>query len=197
MQVTTNDENCDDNASTSVIDLKREIRKKTIRIYELEEKVETKESKIHELQLEKAKMRMTYDELRGEIEMLKDIEVKYNQMRTFSPNKSQKSVLIQTEGQDTSLEPLLPNTCDHNHLIPRHLTFTGAENSTHEFSLILNNSTDNLIPVESEILNLQNDMNQVDESATATTVETDSKKKSKKKFGLLKLMQCIKSKTQD
>lgn len=200
MQAPTIDENLDENtASTSIIDLKREIRKKTIKIYELEEKVETRESKILELQLEKAKLKMTFDELRGEMEILKDIEAKYNQTRAFSPNKSQKSVLIQTDEQNMSQEPLLP-VCDHNHLIPRHLTFNGAENSTQDFSNLLNNSTDNLIPPESEILGLHGDTSQVvDESAatTTTTASDDKKKKPKKKFRFFKLMPCISSKTQE
>lgn len=161
--------------------------------------METKESKIHELQLEKAKMRMTYDELRGQIEMLKDIEAKYKQMRVFSPDRGHKSVLIQTEEQDTSREPLLPN----HHLLPRHLNFTSGENSSHDFSILFNNSTDNLIPNESEVLNLQSDdvgtasqSQSIDTEATSND-NADKKKTKKKRFRLFKLMQCISGKTQE
>ena len=182
----------------SLIDLKREIRKKTIQIYELEEKVESKDCKIHELQLEKAKMRMTFDQLRGQIEYLKDIEAKYNKELGTSLSKSQKSVLIQTEEDDSAREPLLSS---HDHIEPRHLDFNTADSSfMQDLSEINNTSTDNLIPaVESETFHLQSDISGADPSMSTITTNSnnDKKKKSKRKFKLFKLMQCISGKTQD
>lgn len=158
--------------------------------------MEIKQSKIHELQLEKAKMRLAFDDFRREISSLKDVESKYNQRRILSPEKEQKSVLIQTDLEDTSQEPLLP---EKNLLLPRHLTFNGGEHSIHDFSLI-NNSTDNLIPLESEILDMSvpEEPEAADESGTtATTVSGEKVKKKSKKFRFFKLMHCISSKTSD
>lgn len=181
-----------DDPDASVIDLKREIRRNKIKIYELEEKVDAKESKIHELQLEKAKMRMTYDDLREQIEKLKDVETRYNEMRLLSPTKSQKSVFIQTE---------IKNQAQNQQLLPRHLSFNRAENSSiHDFSI--NTSSDNLIPIESGIMSAPNDtdiyVTAVPEQTLSTTsTTTGDKKKKKKKFKFFKLMQCISGKTQE
>lgn len=181
------DDKCD-NGDTSVFDLKREIRKNKLTIYELEEKMDAKETQIHELLLEKAKMRMTYDDLREQIEKLKDIEVKYNEMKLLSSAKSQKNAIIQTETQDRF------------QLLPRHLSFNRAENSSiHDFSI--NTSTDNLIPIESGIMAVPNETDTSIAVATdqtlSTTSTTTGDKKKKKKFKFFKLMQCISGKTQD
>lgn len=195
--------------SPSIIDLRREIRKKSIKIYELEERCETKDAKIYELQYEKAKMKMTFEDLRIEIDKLKDIEQKYNQMRMFSPDKTQKSVFIQTENHhDTSSRQLLlvdsaerPDVVYkaqsyYTTSVARHLTFNeGISN----FSAIHNTSSDNLIPFESDITveELENESrNTENQTATMTTTSEVSgkKKKAKKKFGFLKLMQCISGK---
>lgn len=194
----------DENAtkSPSVIDLRREIRKKSIKIYELEERCETKDAKIYELQYEKAKMKMTFEDLRQEIDKLKDIEQKYNRMQMFSPDKTQKSVLIQTEN-DASRQLLLVDSTErpavykaHNYQpsVARHLTFNDGISN---FSAINNTSSDNLIPFESDITVEELENAAKNETATAATPNDESgkkKKKTKKKFRFFKLMQCISGK---
>lgn len=203
-------------------DLRREIRKKCIKIYELEEICETKDAKILELQFEKAKMKMQFDEFRYEIEKLKEIEAKYKQMKVFTPDRALKSVLIQTEIDqhpslsslvaDTSRQLLLGDSSErpiykaNNYVyepVVRHLTFN--EGSTY-FSAINNTSLDNLIPLESDITvegmdeetrnGDNNSFNEIAVTPDSPDNETDKKKKviKKKKFRFLKLMQCISGK---
>ena len=198
---TIDDENTSKSPSVSVIDLRREIRKKSIKIYELEERCETKDAKIYELQYEKAKMKMTFEDLRQEIDKLKDIEQKYNRMQMFSPDKTQKSVLIQTDNHvsrqlllvDSSERSAVYKSHNYQPSVARHLTFNDG---TSNFSAINNTSSDNLIPFESDIT-VEELENETRNAATITTPNDESgkkKKKTKKKFRFLKLMQCISGK---
>lgn len=204
---TIDDESNEKSPNVSVIDLRREIRKKSIKIYELEERCETKDAEIYELQYEKAKMRRTFDDLRQEIDKLKNIEQKYNQMQMFSPDKTQKSVLIQTENHDydtsrqlllvdSTERPAVYKTQSYQPSAVRNLTFNdGFPN----LSAINNTSSDHLIPFESDITveelegesrNAEN----LNETASMADESCKKKKKTKKKFRFFKLMQCISGK---
>lgn len=200
--------------NSDVNDLKRELRRKSIKIYELEEKCELKDTKIYELECEKSKMKMTFDELRLEMQKLKEIEQQYKHLKAISsPNRTHRSVFIQTEDSgfnDSSRMFLLQESNDrpkyrNDHLYPqhpaiRHLTFNGENSNTFnqsQFSEINNNtSSDNLIPEQNDLLLDDIDDSRINgEKINEDQVDATNKKKSKKKFaGFFKFVSCISNK---
>ncbi|KAG5677750.1 hypothetical protein PVAND_007481 [Polypedilum vanderplanki] len=145
--------------------LKRELRKKSIKIYELEEKCDMKDNQIYALECERSKMKMTFDKLRIEMQELKEIEKQYKQLKSLtSPNKTLKNAQIQTEDSgfiDESSKFHLTTTTTYinshqknvNRLLTgaaaiRQLAFDNTDTtmSHSHFSEINNLSSDNLIP---------------------------------------------------
>lgn len=199
----------------SLLDLRRELRQKSLKIYELESMCEEKDEKVLELQCEKARMKMTFDDFRQEMHKLRQEneemkqKFKNNSKRHLSPDKTQKSVLIQTEHGDEeearqlllvdSTERPVFKSVNYNFQPPvvRHLTFN--EGLSANISSINNTSSDNLIPSESDIMaDVEDSLNRTNETSSATTTNNKDeagKKKKKKKFRFFKLMQCISGKS--
>lgn len=174
----------------------KELRKKSVRIYELDEKCEEKDSRIYKLEYERSKMKMTFDKLRNEMHDLKEIEKDYRLMMAISPPKtSLTSKAVQTDEASPHTKVLVYSYNDDTSLLQnrviRELTF-GSEadagsqslNQTH-FSELNNASSDNLVPF-SEI-SLENVNN-----ARAAEDENDTDFKKPKKFRkFLKALSCV------
>lgn len=192
-------------------DLRRELRQKSLKIYELEAMVEEKDENILSLQCERARMKMTFDDFRKEMDQLRqeNKEIRKQFKLNKALDKTQKSVLIQTERGDESRQHLLADSSERTLFksanydfqpAVRHLTFSEVSASAN-ISSIDNTSSDNLIPFESDIIADvgEDSVNRTNEtsSATTTTATTDEtgKKKKKKKFRFFKLMQCISGKS--
>lgn len=163
----------------------KELRKKSIKIYELEEKLDNRESRIYALEYERSKMKMTFDKLRIEMHDLKEMENEYKQLLVLSPTKR----LIKHTSVQTDDIPQMTQ------LVNRELTFSSdltaianqSLNQTH-FSDTNNASSDNLIPLPEmscdEIDNLTKTLEE------AANDESDVKK-SKKFRRFLKMMSCV------
>lgn len=174
----------------------KELRKKSVKIYELEEKCEAKDLQIYALEFEKSKMKMTFDKLRHEMHDLKLVEKDYHQMLAVSPKKELKSVSIQTEDMNKKFAPCINNDEDSTtpmHPIIRELTYSNnVSNSldqTH-FSDLNNASSDQLIPysdISLEDISAAQTNEQTDE-----TTEEEERKKTKKFRKFLKMMSCVK-----
>lgn len=177
----------DVNITKDMNDLKRELRRKSIKIYELEEKCEMKDSQIYDLERERSRMKMIFDKLRIEMQDLKEVEKQFKQLKSqYSPNsnnnyshnnnnhsKSQRNALIQTEdsGIDSdyskvNMRKLIEITTsvhnDTNRVLPhpvcREIAFEYSNIDTTHFSEINNNSYDSLIPeVENHLENIDLD----------------------------------------
>lgn len=193
-------------------DLRRELRQKSLKIYELEAMVEEKDENILSLQCERARMKMTFDDFRKEMDQLRqeNKEIRKQFKLNKALDKTQKSVLIQTEHErDESRQHLLADSSERTLFksanydfqpAVRHLTFSEVSASAN-ISSIDNTSSDNLIPFESDIIadvgeDSVNRTNETSSSTTTTaTADETGKKKKKKKFRFFKLMQCISGKS--
>lgn len=175
----------------------RELRKKSVRIYELDEKIEEKDSRIYKLEYERSKMKMTFDKLRNELHDLKEVEKDYKLMMAISPPKTTlASKAVQTDDASPLTKVLVYSYNNDTSLLQnrviRELTF-GSEadagsqslNQTH-FSELNNASSDNLVPF-SEI-----SMENVSNSRAVEEEETDTGFKKPKKFRkFLKSLSCV------
>ncbi|XP_070501873.1 putative leucine-rich repeat-containing protein DDB_G0290503 [Chironomus tepperi] len=141
-------------------DVKRELRRKSIKIYELEEKCEMKDSQIYELEREKSRMRMVFDKLRVEMQELKEMEKQYNKLKAqYSPFKHYRNAIIQTDndsGFDSEYSKIVTRQSvvithhhnEHNHVLlnPRQLAFENSELDQTHITEINNTSLDELLP---------------------------------------------------
>jgi hypothetical protein len=150
-----------DSGKDDVSELKRDLRRKAIKIYELEEKCEMKDNEIYELEREKSRMRMVFDSLRVEMQELKEIEKQYNKLKAqYSPFKNYRNAVIQTDedsGFDSQytktviqesivIKPHHHNEHSHVQLNQRQLAFEHSEVDTLELREINNTSQDQLLP---------------------------------------------------
>lgn len=170
----------------------RELRKKSIQIYELQEKNDEKDSRIYALEYERSKMRMTFDKLRVEMYDLKEKERDYKQMLAISPPmKMLKNTSSQTNPTDDQKIVYISNDQNVSHV--RELTFsndtTAFLNQTH-FSELNNASSDNLIP-EVMLEDISNETRTVEAPTEANEPSDNEERQKKKKFHrFLKLMSC-------
>lgn len=186
------DDSFSDEVDASV--LIKELRKKSVKIYDLEEKLEEKDSRIYSMEYERSRMKMTFDKLRIELHNLKEQEREYQQMLVLtSPKRSVKNELTQTDDIDI----LQQNERMSRH-VNRELTFTGdltaivnqSLNQT-QFSEVNNTSSDNLIPLPE--MSTTDDIDNITRVLERASSDGDmEQKKSKKKLrGFLKLMSCV------
>lgn len=196
---TTIDETFGDEKDTLV--LAKELRKKSVKIYELEEKCEQKDAVIYDLEMEKSKMKMTFDKLRIEMYELKEKE-RQLKMKIFSSLPQQKHLrdsAIQTvdffdidssffqAGQRSTVRELVfsDSTMNLNRSAAANLT----ADLTH-FSDVNNASSDNLIPDLSLCeLDATRTIPEVSEEITEDVAQKKIKKKKLGRF--LKLMPCV------
>lgn len=184
--------------------LVKELRKKSIKIYELEEKCDEKDTRIYALELEKSKMRMTFDKLRVEMYDLKEKERDYKQMLAVSPpNRMLRNVGVQTDEDGKIIVYTY-------HSDPRARVSTGIPEITFnanlspyanqsfnqtEFSDFNNASSDNLIPVSEISLEDINLTRTVEQAPDAGREEEEGERKKTKKFRrFFKLMPCVSKK---
>lgn len=170
----------------------KELRKKSVKIYELEEKCDERDSRIYALEYERSKMKMTFDKLRIDMHDLKEKERDYKILLAGSPPlKSLRNNASQTEA--TEQESIVH--AHNNHAI-RELNFSSnttplvnqSLNQT-QFYDLNNASSDNLIPLPELSLDEINITKVVDQELEE---ETDEEQKKKKKFRrFLKLMSCV------
>lgn len=167
--------------------LLKELRRRSLKIYDLEEKCDTKDDTIYALEIERSKMRMTFDTLRVELYELKKKEQEYNIMLAASPphRKVVRNVLTQTDDSlmHTPRNPVI-----------RELTFYSegtqhAANQSH-YSDMNNTSSENLLPLPDISLEDLISTQAVDIPADIPEA-TELRKKPKKLKGLFKLMSCV------
>lgn len=179
--------------------LVKELRKKSVKIYELEEKCEEKDSQIYALEYEKSKMKMTFDRLRHEMYDLKEIEKEYNQLLASSPKKEMKNVSTQADEHRKfivySYNNLNNSDCTAPmHPIIRELTYGNNINESFDqtqFSDMNNASSDQLIPYSDISLE---DITTAPMETVELTIEerTEEERKKTKKFRkFLKMMSCV------
>lgn len=182
----------------------KELRKKSVKIYELEEKCDEKDSRIYSLEMDKSKMKMTFDKLRYEMHDLKKKERDYQHLMGFAPQRSLRNAAAQTDfgSKSTTIyayenDPRLNLNSDIRELIFNTESKTCVNqslNQTH-FSDLNNASSDNLIPStdmsmeEIRIVNA-NDQAEVPE----TDLKQEQRKKPKKLGRFFKLVPCISKK---
>lgn len=176
----------------------KELRKKSIKIYELEEKCEEKDERIYGLELERSRTKLTFDKLRIEMHDLK--EKLHKKQPTISPQRHVKDSAVQTEraeeeGQEEleATNCIFKNVSHYYYPVNRELTFsdttaliTHSPFNHSRFSDANNASSDNLIP----------DMSMDDIKVTRTAeqplaTESDERKKSKKLQRFIKLISCV------
>ncbi|KAL7052121.1 hypothetical protein ACKWTF_004774 [Chironomus riparius] len=187
-------------------EVKKDLRRKAIKIYELEEKCEMKDNIIYELEQEKSRMRMVFDKLRVEMQELKDIEKQYKKIKAqYSPFKSYRNAIIQTDddsGYDSQYTKVLMQESviitqhhnEHNHVLlnPRHLEFENSELDTTHITEINNTSLDELLPD----LDLTAEPHDIDEKLIsndneAADIKSKKLNKKKKKFRFFKFVPCV------
>lgn len=173
--------------------LLKELRRRSMRIYDLEEKCDAKDDTIYALEIERSKMRMTFDTIRVELHDLKKKEKEYNIMLAASPphRKVVRNVLTQT---DDSIMPSLRNRAI------RELTFySDAINQSH-FSDMNNTSSEMLLPlpdismedlVSAQAVDVAEDIPEDNIPEKNIPEATQERKKPKKLKGLFKLMSCV------
>lgn len=208
---TIDDKSSDEELSSN--DLKRELRIKSIKIYELEEKCEMKDEKIYQLELERSKMKMTYDKVRNEMQELKDVEMQYKQLKSLtSPNKLLRNAQIQTDDDSGFNENTASTTMSRTHNysgykiddnrlttqnpVIRQLAFENSNMNQSQFSdiNINNHSSDNLIPVPEALFpdDLDDTMRNSHTNDSSTDVETKKKKSKKPRLrNFLRQLSCI------
>ncbi|CRL07665.1 CLUMA_CG020624, isoform A [Clunio marinus] len=174
-------------------DLIMELEKKNIKILELEESCHEKEERIYSLEMDRARMKMVFDELRLEMQELKEREKSYNQQQTLSssrkflingPLKSYRSQEIASESQ---LVHHFTNKCD----------ISAISNQT-DFIDPNNASSDNLIPlpetsVEDVSVDITPDITEnQDKRGSSNEENSESEPKKTKKFRrFFKLVSCV------
>lgn len=175
----------------------KELRKKSVKIYELEEKCDEKDSRIYALEIDKSKMKMTFDKLRLEMHDLKEKEKDYKLLLASSPTngKNFKHAGVQTEEK---LIKLIKNDPRLQNLVIRELTFEseGAAvaanqslNQTH-FSELNNASSDNLIPeIFLDDINATHTIEQHQEEEENESIEQRKKTKNIRNF--FRMMSCV------
>jgi hypothetical protein len=172
----------------------KELRKKSVKIYELEEKFEEASSRIYAMEYDRSKMKMTFDKLRNEMHDLKEIEREYQQLMASSPPiKNFKHVSVQTDEIDF-FKYIAASTRNFQHPVIRELTFNTENsmlNQTH-FSDLNNVSSDNLIPAPEISLEDVNSTRTIEQPLTADDDDDENPKKKKKKFrSFMKLISCV------
>ena len=177
----------------------KELRKKSVKIYELEEKCDEKDSRIYSLELDKSKMKMTFDKLRVEMYDLKTRERDYKQRLAMSPprrllrnaasqtNESEKIVVYVCKNdprssQNTGIRELTFNTNPSTYV-------NQSLNQTH-FSDLNNASSDNLIPSSEMSLEDVSIIRTADQLPMPEEAEQE-RKKPKKLRRFFKLMPCV------
>lgn len=186
-------------------DVKRELRRKSIKIYELEEKCEMKDNQIYELEREKSRMRMIFDKLRVEMQELKDMEKQYKKLKAqYSPFKNFKNAIIQTDddsGFDTEYSKIVMQESvvitqqqqhhynhhnEHNNhvlLNPRQLAFENSELDRTHITEINNTSLDELLPdIDLGTENHEMDGKLINNENEAAVIKPKNKKKKKLRF---------------
>lgn len=177
-------------------DIKRELRRKSIKIYELEEKCEMKDNQIFELEREKSRMRMIFDKLRVEMQELKDMEKQYKKLKAqYSPFKNFKNATIQTDddsGFDTEYSKIVVQESvvithhnEHNHVLlnPRQLAFENSELDQTHITEINNTSLDELLPdIDLSTENHEMDGKLINNDNEPTLAKPKHKKKKKLRF---------------
>lgn len=186
------------NQEKDVTVLIKELRKKSVKVYELEEKCEEKDSRIYALEYERSRMKMTFDNLRVEMHELKEKERDYNLLRTLSPTRLMKDASIQTEEFDHPKIVVFDCNTDprllRQHPAIRELTF-GSESAlinqsldqTH-FSELNNASSDNLLPQPIEMSLEEINFSRHEETDDEEDKPTEKPKKFRK---FLKMMSCV------
>lgn len=170
----------------------KELRKKSVKLYELEEKCEERDSRIYALEYERSKMKMTFDDLRIELHDLKVMEKSYKQLIATSPQTLLKNAAVQTE-ESGERKAVIHELKGDPRLLPHHiareLTF-GNDTASHslnrsDFSELNNASSDNLLPEQS--------MEEIDISRTGEEAESSEtvNKKPKKLRQFFKMMSCV------
>jgi hypothetical protein len=190
-------------------EVKKDLRRKAIKIYELEEKCEMKDNQIYELEREKSRMRMVFDNLRVEMQELKDIEKQYIKLKAqYSPFKNYQNAIIQTDddsGFDSQYSKIVVqesvvitqhhNHNEHNHVLlnPRHLEFENSELDTTHLTEINNTSLDELLPDLDLTVEPHNiDENLINNDNEAASIKSKKLNKKKKKFRFFrKFVPCV------
>lgn len=183
------------NAEKDASVLIKELRRKSVRIYELEEKCEERDSRIYALEYERSKMKMTFDDLRIELHDLKVMEKSYNQLIEKSSPKLLKNASVQTEDYIERTATVSGCKADPRLLpthIARELTY-GNDNAGNfslnqsDFSELNNASSDNLIAEMS--------LEEIDITRTVEGCEHENtsreNKKPKKLRRFLKMISCV------
>lgn len=159
----------------------KELRIKSIKIYELEEKCDEKDSRIYSLELDKSKMKLIFDKLRYEMHDLKENESRYHELLASSPSQRKvRHASIQTDEANFSI------SSNHETIV------TAVVNKTLDqsgFSGVNNISSDNLIPEASmEEINLTRTVEQPFDFDDKSNEQTKKPKKFRK---LLKMISCV------
>lgn len=177
----------------------KELRKKSVKIYELEEKNDEKDSRIYALEYERSKMNMTFDKLRIDMHDLKEKERHYKQLLAISPpRKSLRNTASQTDEMEKQKVIVYAYKNDprihSNHAI-RELNFSSNTTAVTNQSLnqtqfydLNNASSDNLIPLP-EISMEEINITRVADQELEETEEEEKKKKKFRRF--LKLISCV------
>lgn len=169
----------------------KELRRRTARMFDLEEKNDFKDDTIYALEIERSKMKMTFDSLRSELHELKNKEKEFKLLLASSPphRKVVRNVLTQTD--DSLLQYPQNLTCDLNDISEGSLRNI---NMSHPLDVI-NTSSEPLLPLPDISLEDLNSTHH-SEAAIDITIEvpeavTEKRKKPKKLKGFFKLMSCV------
>lgn len=171
--------------------LLKELRRRSARVLDLEEKVEMKEDTIYALEIERSKMKLTFDSLRTELDGLKNKEKEYTLLLAASPprRKVVRSVLTQT---DDSLMQFTQSqaTCDLTDYSEGSLRIV---NLSHPLDTA-NTSSEPLLPlpdISFEDFNITQDTEQAPDITIDVPEPAPKRKKPKKLKGFFKLMSCV------
>lgn len=175
--------------------LLKELRRRTARVFDLEEKNEFKDDTIYALEIERSKMKMTFDSLRTELHELKNKEKQFNLLLAASPprRKVVRNVLTQT---DDSLMPFphnLPtiNLADYSEGSLRIINLSNpldmGNTSSEPLLPLADISLEDLNSTQGSELNIT----PIIENPIDVPEATEKRKKPKKLKGFFKLMSCV------
>lgn len=186
----------------------KELRKKSVKIYELEEKCDEKDSRIYALEYERSKMKMTFDKLRIDMHDLKEKERDYKMLLAVSPPRhslkcsatqtvetGKQKVIVYAYKNDPRCDPSQGSSSNADDHATRELNFSSnttalinqSLNQT-QFYELNNVSSDNLIPLPEISMEEINITRVVDQEFEENEVEQKKKKKFRRFF---KLMSCV------
>lgn len=163
----------------------------------MEEKCGAKDDRIYELEYEKSKMKMIFDNLRVEMYDLKQKEKELASMTSICRSVRNASIQTCTDEFEQFLQDMFASSSkEHQNHFARQLSYSGNKsfiNQTH-FSDLNNTSMDNLIPPVEISLEDVSIPATVEVDPGQATSDAQPKKQKKKFHRLLKLMPCVSSK---